>query len=80
MTSLLRWTGTLLIVAGLLLAGSWFIEPLRALWPLIFDLPLPIRIGLIVAGLGLLVVMATVIQDLRASDPRSIEEHLGDDS
>jgi uncharacterized protein YbjQ (UPF0145 family) len=52
--------------------GSWFIEPLRALWPLIFDLPLPIRIGLIIAGIGLLVVMATVIQDLRA-------KHIGKD-
>ncbi|QKK01956.1 MAG: hypothetical protein HND55_04350 [Pseudomonadota bacterium] len=80
MISLLRWVGTLLIVAGLLLAGSWFIEPLRNLWPLILDLPLPIRIGLVIAGLGLLVVMATIIQDLRASDPESIKEHLGDDS
>ncbi|MEN1728642.1 MAG: hypothetical protein AAGJ52_09385 [Pseudomonadota bacterium] len=77
MTSLLRWVGTLLIVAGTLLAASWFIEPLRELWPLIFDLPMPIRIGLVIAGVGLLVVMATVIQDLRSSDPESIKEHLG---
>jgi len=80
MISLLRWVGSLLIIAGGLLAGSWFIEPLRALWPLIFDLPLPIRIGLVVAAIGLLVVMATVIQDLRRSDPESIKEHPGTDT
>ncbi len=79
MISLLRWLGTLLIVAGALIGGSWFIEPLRNLWPLFFDLPLPIRIGLVIAGTGLLVVMATVIQDRRSSNPESIREHLGDD-
>ncbi|AKS43265.1 hypothetical protein [Wenzhouxiangella marina] len=75
----LRWVGGLLILFGLLLAGSWFIEPLRELWPLIFDLPLPIRIGLVVAAIGLIVVMATILQERRRSDPDSTAEHLGGD-
>lgn len=79
MIRLLRTVGFMLIGAGLLLAGSWFIEPLREIWPLLLDLPLPIRIGLFVAGVGLLVVMATVVHDKRSADTRSLEENLGGD-
>ena len=79
MISLLRIVGFLLIAAGLLLSASWFIEPLRELWPLLLDLPLPIRIGLIVAGIGLLVVFATVVHDSLTADKRSLDENLGGD-
>lgn len=79
MIRLLRIVGFLLIIAGLLLAASWFIEPLRELWPLLLDLPLPIRIGLIVAGIGLLVVFATVVHDSLTADKRSLNENLGGD-
>jgi hypothetical protein len=79
MIEVLRISGLIMMVAGLLLAGSWFIEPLRELWPLLLDLPLPIRIGLIVAGVGLAVVMATVIHDRIRSNPDSIKENLGGD-
>jgi uncharacterized membrane protein len=74
---LLRILGFLLIIAGTLLAASWFIEPLRQLWPMLVDLPLPIRIGLIVSGIGLLVVFATIVHDRLTSDPASIREDLG---
>lgn len=77
MIRLLRIVGFLLIVAGLLLAASWFIEPLRQIWPMLLELPLPIRIGLIISGIGLLVVFATVVHDRLTSDPRSIREQLG---
>jgi len=79
MIRLLRIVGFMLIGAGLLLAGSWFIEPVREIWPLVLDLPLPIRIGLVVAGIGLLVVVATVVHDKRSADTRSLEENLGGD-
>ncbi len=79
MIRLLRIVGFLLIIAGLLLAASWFIEPLRELWPLLLDLPLPIRIGMIVAGIGLLVVFATVVHDSLTADKRSLDENLGGD-
>ena len=77
MIRLLRIVGFLLIAAGLLLAASWFIEPLRELWPLLLELPLPIRIGLVVAGIGLLVVFATVVHDRLTADKRSLDENLG---
>ena len=79
MIKLLRIVGFLLIVAGLALAASWFIEPLRQVWPLLLDLPLPIRIGLVVAGIGLLVVFATVVHDRLTADQRSLDENLGGD-
>lgn len=79
MIRLLRIVGFLLIAAGLLLAASWFIEPLRQVWPLLLDLPFPIRFGLGIAGIGLLVVFATVVHDSLTADQRSLEEHLGGD-
>lgn len=79
MIKLLRIVGFLLIAVGLALAASWFIEPLRQLWPLLLDLPLPIRIGLLVAGVGLLVVLATVVHDSLSADRRSLDEQLGGD-
>lgn len=79
MIKLLRIVGFLLIAAGLALAASWFIEPLRQVWPLLLDLPLPIRIGLVVAGIGLLVVFATVVHDRVTADQRSLDENLGGD-
>jgi uncharacterized membrane protein len=79
MIKLLRIVGFLLIAAGLLLAASWFIEPLRQVWPALLDLPLPIRLGLIVAALGLLVVFATVVHDRLTADRQSLDEHIGGD-
>lgn len=80
MTRVLRITGFLMIIAGGLLAASWFIDPLRQAWPLLLTLPLPIRIGLVVAAIGLLVVLATVIHDRLTSDDSSLSEELGEDS
>ena len=77
MIRVLRILGFLLIVVGTLLAASWFIEPLRQIWPMLVELPLPIRLGLIVSGIGLLVVFATIVHDRLTSDPASIREDLG---
>ena len=79
MTEVLRITGFLMMVIGGVLVASWFVEPLRELWPLLLDLPLPIRIGLGVAGAGLLVVLATVVHDRSNADPDSLREHTGPD-
>jgi uncharacterized membrane protein len=79
-TSLLRVVGFVMIVAGLLLAASWFIEPLRQFWPLLLELPLPIRVGLMISGVGLLVVFSTVVYDRLHSNPDSLKEDLGEDS
>lgn len=80
MINLLRVVGFVMIAVGLLLAASWFIEPLRALWPLLLELPLPIRIGLAVSAIGLLVLFATVIYDRLRGGTDSLKEELGEDS
>ena len=79
MTEILRITGLLMIAVGALVAGSWFIEPLRQVWPLLFDLPLPIRIGLGVAVAGLLVVFGTVLHERLGADPESLREVRGNE-
>lgn len=79
MAETLRIIGILMMLIGALVAGSWFIEPLRQVWPLLFDLPLPIRIGLGVAAAGLLVVFGTVLHERIGADPESLREVRGVD-
>jgi hypothetical protein len=61
MTQLLRITGFLLIVAGAIVVLTWLIEPLRQIWPWLLQLPIPIRIGFGLAGVGLVVILASLI-------------------
>ena len=46
---------------GAVLILTWFIEPLRELWPLIHELPLVIRIGLAMAAVGLLILLGSLL-------------------
>ena len=61
MISVLRITGFLLIGLGAVIASSYLIRPLRMLWPWLLALPLPIQIGGVIAGVGLLILCATII-------------------
>jgi len=61
MNRLVRILGFLLIAAGAIVIAAWFIEPLREVWPWFLELPLPIRIGLTIAAIGLLLLVGTVI-------------------
>ena len=61
MIRLLRITGFLLIVAGAIVVLTWFIEPLRGIWPWLRELPLPIQIGFIMAGIGLIILFASLL-------------------
>ncbi|MDE2762584.1 MAG: hypothetical protein OXQ94_08110 [Gemmatimonadota bacterium] len=63
MTRLLRITGFLLIGAGALVILVWAIRPLRAIWPWLIALPPAIQIGIGVAALGLVVLMASLIAE-----------------
>lgn len=77
MTRLLRITGFLLIGAGALVLLTWAIRPLRVIWPLLLGLPLAIQIGMGVAGLGLVVVMGSLIAERiedREADRRLLED------
>lgn len=61
MNRLVRLTGFLLIVAGVIVTLTWFIEPLREVWPWLLDLPLPIRVGVILAAVGLLLLAGSLL-------------------
>ena len=63
MTRVLRITGFLLIGAGALVLLFWAIRPLRSIWPMIMALPLPVRIGIGAAALGLVVLMGSLIAE-----------------
>ncbi len=79
MTRLLRITGFLLIGSGALVLLVWAIRPLRFIWPALLALPPAILIGIAVAGLGMVVLMGSLIAErigdreadrrLAASDP-----------
>ncbi len=63
MIQLLRITGFLLVIFGALLILTWLVEPLRALWPLLVNLPIAIQIGLIAGSIGLLLLLASLIYE-----------------
>jgi len=78
MNRLLRQVGFGLIVLGVVLTLVWIIEPLRLLWPLIQGLPLLIRIGVVVAAVGLAILLGSLISERirdRESD-RSLRDDL----
>ena len=61
MIRLVRITGFLFIGVGALLILTWLIEPLQELWIYVLELPLPIRIGLAMAGIGLLILLGSLL-------------------
>ena len=77
MIELFRIVGFLLILAGGLIIVTWLIEPLRALWPLLLSLPMPVLIGVIVGFAGLLLLLASLIWERmkdRTTDKQLREE------
>lgn len=63
MIGVLRICGWILMLVGGLVCATWFIEPLRNLWPLLLALPLPVQIGLVVASLGLVILVASLLYE-----------------
>jgi hypothetical protein len=77
MTRLLRITGFLLIGGGALVLLVWAIRPLRATWPWLMELPPAIQIGMGAAGLGLVVLMGSLIAERigeREADRKLLED------
>lgn len=77
----LRTIGITLLVLGFLVAASWFIEPLRNVWPAfwiwVLAIPPVIRIGLALGVIGLIVVFVSLLVE-RAQDHR-LEGDLSDE-
>ena len=77
MIRLVRITGFLLIITGAIVFLTYFIEPLREVWPWLLELPLPIRIGLMLAGIGLLILMGSLIWE--RWEERELDQSLRED-
>ena len=59
---LARLFGFLLLWSGALLLLFWFIKPLRAIIGALFlQLPLLLKIGLVIAAIGFILLLGTVI-------------------
>ena len=77
MNRLFRTAGFGLIILGALLVLAWAIEPLRMIWPWLRALPLPIRVGVIAAALGLALLMGSLITERigeRGKDKELLDE------
>ena len=78
MIRLARIVGILLILAGAIVVLAWMIEPLREVWPWLLELPWPIRLGFSLAGVGLLVLLGSLIWE--RFEERDTDKSLLDDS
>ncbi len=61
MIRLVRILGILMIAAGAVVLLTYLIEPLREVWPWLRQLPTPIQIGFALAGVGLLILLGSLI-------------------
>ncbi|MCA9417262.1 MAG: hypothetical protein KC931_05860 [Candidatus Omnitrophica bacterium] len=61
MIRLVRVCGFLMIALGALILLSYLIAPLRAIWPWLLKLPLPIQIGLAVGVGGLILTLGSLL-------------------
>ena len=77
MIRLVRVTGFLLIIAGAVVILTWLIEPLRAVWPWLRRLPLPIQIGFSLAAIGLAILLGSLLWERWGE--RGLDRSLRDD-
>jgi len=61
MTQLTRIIGLLMMISGGLVILTWLIEPLRQYWPVLLALPMPIKIGLGIAAVGVLLLVGSLL-------------------
>ena len=61
MTQLTRIIGLLMMISGGLVILTWLIEPLRQFWPVLLALPTPIKIGLAIAAVGVLLLVGSLL-------------------
>lgn len=81
MIRFMRFAGTLLIVLGAIVSLTWFIEPIRVLWPQLLQafraFPIAIQIGLVVAGVGFFILFTSILWE-RMEDRKKEEDLLED--
>ena len=72
-----RVLGYLFSAVGVLALLFWMIRPLRAIWPYLLQLPVPIQLGLGTLLLGFLLVMASLIAERieESGDDEALRDH-----
>jgi len=63
MTDLMRKLGVGLMILGAALVAVWAIRPIGFVWPWIRGLPLPLRWGVVAAGVGIAVLLGSLIYE-----------------
>ena len=63
MNRLFRNMGIGLILLGSVLVLAWAVEPIRLIWPWIRGLPLPLRIGVFAATVGVTVLLGSLVSE-----------------
>ena len=63
MTDLTRRLGFGLMILGAALVAVWAIQPIGFVWPWIRGLPLPLRLGIVAAGIGICVLLGSLIYE-----------------
>ena len=63
MTDLMRKLGVGLMILGAALVAVWAIRPIELVWPWIRGLPLPLRLGVVAAAVGIAVLLGSLIYE-----------------
>ena len=83
MIQLVRIVGGLLMAIGAMVILTWLIKPLRTIWPFVFDwfrsLPGAIQFGLVIAAVGFLLLLSSIIWE-RLEDRKREGNLLDDDT
>ena len=65
MIQFVRIMGGVLIGVGVVVILTWLIKPLREAWPFLIDgfrsLPMAVQIGLIIAAIGFVLLLSSII-------------------
>lgn len=67
MVRLLRIVGVAFMVVGVLLLVTYLVSPLQILWWWYRQMPMPLQVGFGVAGVGLVILLTTMLFDRAAN-------------
>lgn len=77
MIKTLRIAGFAMMVLGVIVLLTWLFEPLRALWPWLLALPVPVQIGFGIATLGVTILFSSLV--LERWQERDLDKRLKED-
>ena len=82
MIRMVRILGVMLMIVGGLVILTWFIKPLRQIWPQLIQafqtLPIAIQIGLVIAVVGFLLLFGSLVWE-RIEDRAKEQDLLKED-